>query len=72
MRADRVRTLNGILESVERGETAGGGVEIHGEDPVLATRFRVGEGAAVALAGCGGLAAECWRVRTGRQQKVSG
>lgn len=71
MRADLVRTLNGILESVERGETAGGGVEIHGEDPVLATRFRVGEAAAVALAGCGGLAAECWRVRTGRQQKVS-
>jgi len=71
MRADLARTLNEILEIVERGGTSGGAVEIRGEDPVLATRFRVGEAAAIALAGCAELAASCWRERTGRGQDVS-
>ncbi len=73
MREDLAGTLNEILESVGLGGTSLGpveGAEIRGADPGLATCFRVGEAAAVALAGCGVLAAECWRERTGRRQDV--
>ena len=47
-----------------------GEVEITGADPVLPTRFRVGEAAAAALAATGLAAAELWRLRTGRSQRV--
>jgi crotonobetainyl-CoA:carnitine CoA-transferase CaiB-like acyl-CoA transferase len=45
-------------------------VEISGADPVLPTRFRVGEAAAAALAATALAAAEIWRLRTGRRQRV--
>ena len=70
MGLDRLETLSVILESVGQAGVCLDGVEIRGSDPVLATRFRLGEAAAVALAGCGVLAAECWRERTGRSQGV--
>ena len=40
-------------------------VEIRGADPILPTRFRVGEAAAAALAACGLAAAEIWELRGG-------
>lgn len=43
----------------------------HGRDPVLPTRFRIGEAAAAALAGCGSLAAALWVARGGRDQQVT-
>jgi crotonobetainyl-CoA:carnitine CoA-transferase CaiB-like acyl-CoA transferase len=46
-------------------------VEITGGDPVLASRYPVGEAAAVALAACGAAAGELWRLRAGRTQRVS-
>ncbi|HXX47269.1 MAG TPA: CoA transferase [Myxococcota bacterium] len=46
-------------------------VELRGADPVLATRFRVGEAAAAALAACALAAAELWRLRGGREQRVA-
>ncbi|HTO09429.1 MAG TPA: CoA transferase [Myxococcota bacterium] len=45
-------------------------LEIVGADPVLATHFRVGEAAAAALAASALAAAEIWRLRTGRRQRV--
>ena len=70
MGLDVVATLSAILESVGLAGVRLHDVEIRGSDPVLATRFRLGEAAAVALAGCGVLAAESWRGRTGRSQRV--
>jgi crotonobetainyl-CoA:carnitine CoA-transferase CaiB-like acyl-CoA transferase len=45
-------------------------VEIAGADPILATRFRVGDAAAAALAATALAAAEIWRLRSGRRQHV--
>ncbi|MEX2208642.1 MAG: CoA transferase [Myxococcota bacterium] len=45
-------------------------VAISGADPILATRFRVGEAAAAALAACGLQAAELWELRGGGRQRV--
>ncbi len=45
-------------------------VEIVGADPILPTRFRVGAAAAAALAATALAAAEIWRLRTGRRQRV--
>jgi crotonobetainyl-CoA:carnitine CoA-transferase CaiB-like acyl-CoA transferase len=45
-------------------------VEVAGADPVLASRFPVGEAAAAALAMCGAAAADLWALRTGRRQRV--
>lgn len=70
MREDLAACLEGILESVGHPGIALDEVEIRGADPVLGTRFRVGEAAAVALAGSGVLAAEAWQRRSGRRQEV--
>ncbi len=45
-------------------------VEIAGADPVLPTRFRVGEAAAAALAACGLAASRLQQHRRGRSQRV--
>jgi hypothetical protein len=45
-------------------------VRIDGEDPLLATRFRVGEAAATALAAVGVAANDLWELRTGRRQSI--
>ena len=45
-------------------------VRIHGADPVLPTRFRIGETAAAALAGVGVAVADLWEMKTGRRQSV--
>ena len=51
--------LAGLLEKVGRPGTDLGQVEIRGADPVLSKLRRVGAAAAIALAGCGDLAADC-------------
>ena len=48
----------------------GGHVRIVGNDPVLPTRFKVGEVAAGIHAACGVAAAYLWELRTGRWQQV--
>jgi crotonobetainyl-CoA:carnitine CoA-transferase CaiB-like acyl-CoA transferase len=45
-------------------------VEVRGADPILPTRFRVGEAAAAALAACGMEAAAIWEARGGARQRV--
>jgi len=63
-------TLSALCESLGLEAPDPARVEIVGADPVLATRFRVGEAAAAALAACGLEAAEIWRLRGGRSQRV--
>ncbi len=59
-----------LCESLGVAPAAAGEVEISGADPLLATRFRVGEAAAAALAACGLAAARIWALRGGRGQRV--
>jgi len=48
-----------------------GAAEVSGADPALKTPYRVGTAGAAALAATGIAAAELWKLRTGRSQKVS-
>lgn len=48
-----------------------GAVEIAGADPVLKTPYRVGTAGAAALAATGVAAAELWKLRGGRDQRVA-
>jgi hypothetical protein len=61
------------MEILEAGGLASadcGELRIEGRDPILATPFRAGEVAAVALGLSGVAAAELWRRRTGQAQQV--
>jgi crotonobetainyl-CoA:carnitine CoA-transferase CaiB-like acyl-CoA transferase len=55
----------------EAGIPLPGGVEIEGCDPIFPVPFRVGDAGAATIAACGAMAAELWRGRTGRTQRVS-
>ncbi len=46
-------------------------IEVHGADPVLATRFRVGEAVAAALIAVGVASGDLWSLRGGRPQRLS-
>jgi crotonobetainyl-CoA:carnitine CoA-transferase CaiB-like acyl-CoA transferase len=48
-----------------------GEAQVTGADPVLRTPYRVGAAGAASLAAVGLAAAELWRLRTGRRQKVA-
>ena len=63
-------TLAGLHRALGLAPPDPARVEIAGSDPVLATRFRVGEAAAAALAACGLAAAELWELRGGKRQRV--
>jgi len=59
-----------ILEAAGAEPRGQGEVEIHGADPVLATRYRVGAAGAASLAALGLAAARLWQRRGGRAQKI--
>ena len=42
-----------------------------GQDPILLTRFRIGEGAAAVIGACAAAAAGIWEKKTGRKQDIS-
>src|SRR5512145_92969 len=46
-------------------------VEVTGADPVLATRFRVGEAVAAALVAAGVASDDLWRLRGGDPQRLA-
>ena len=60
-----------ILEAGGLQLPAGASVEISGADPIITSKFRVGEAAAAALGACGATAAELWALRGGSPQRVS-
>jgi len=72
MAAEHLASARVLLDALHEslGLPRPAGVEIAGADPVLATRFRVGEAAAAALAATAVAAAEIWQLRTGRRQRV--
>src|SRR5262245_57281540 len=54
-----------------RGMPEPGEVTLEGTDPVLSTRFRIGETCAAALGGVGVAVSDLWELKTGRRQKAS-
>lgn len=63
--------LQEVLAVRARPAPAADEVTITGADPVLATRFRIGETCAAVLGGIGVAVNDVWELRTGRRQKVS-
>ncbi len=60
-----------LLAEVGLPPIAADRARIDGSDPVLASRFPIGEAAATALAACGAAAAWLWQERTGEAQDVA-
>jgi crotonobetainyl-CoA:carnitine CoA-transferase CaiB-like acyl-CoA transferase len=54
-----------------RGVPAAGEVDIAGQDPVVSTRFRIGEVCAAVLGGVGVAASDIWELKTGRRQQAA-
>src|ERR1700683_1252013 len=63
--------LRNLLSQIGLAESdAGGAISIHGEEPVVPSRHRLGTASAVALAVQGTAIAAIWRQRSGRGQTV--
>jgi crotonobetainyl-CoA:carnitine CoA-transferase CaiB-like acyl-CoA transferase len=63
--------LSSILRGVNWSDDRIGEVDVTGGgDPVLPTSFRIGEAAAATLAATGLAAADLWKIRTGRRQRI--
>ncbi len=60
-----------VMAARGQGMPAAGEVDIHGSDPVLSTRFRIGDTVAAVLGGVGVAVNDIWEMRTGRRQKAS-
>jgi crotonobetainyl-CoA:carnitine CoA-transferase CaiB-like acyl-CoA transferase len=69
---DAARTaLRKLLSQIGLAEAdAGGPISIHGQEPVVPSRHRLGTASAVALAAQGTAIAAIWRQRSGRGQTV--
>ena len=71
LESDHSRAILAALRSAwPRPAGARRGRDLRARIPFSPTRFRVGEAAAAALAATGLAAAELWRLRTGRRQRV--
>jgi len=74
MPATRSESSQAILRELLRAAglrpSAAKEVEIAGADPVLATRFRIGEAAAGVLGAVGVAVCDLWELRCGRRQRV--
>jgi crotonobetainyl-CoA:carnitine CoA-transferase CaiB-like acyl-CoA transferase len=60
-----------VMAARGQGMPAPAEVEIAGRDPVLSTRFRIGDTCAAVLAGVGVAVNDLWELKTGRRQKAS-
>jgi crotonobetainyl-CoA:carnitine CoA-transferase CaiB-like acyl-CoA transferase len=63
--------LTALWRLAGQGETALGAVELTGREPALPSSFAVGTAAQASIAASALAAAELWRLRTGRRQRVS-
>ena len=63
--------LDRILDCVGWDRIAAGHVKFTGADPVLASRFRIGDVGAATIAACGLAAADLWELRSGQRQDVA-
>lgn len=64
---DRVQVL---LDSIDANEVSADSVEIEGHDPVLPSRFPIGESAAIALAAGAAVVARIWLEKTDTEQGI--
>ncbi|MGD9804912.1 MAG: CoA transferase [Hyphomicrobiaceae bacterium] len=60
-----------VMTARGQGMPAAGEVTIVGQDPVLPTRFRIGDTCAAVLAGVGVAVNDLWEMRTGRRQQAT-
>lgn len=60
-----------VMAARGQGMPATGEITITGQDPVLSTRFRIGDTCAAVLAGVGVAVNDLWELRTGRRQTAS-
>ncbi|MDP6390462.1 MAG: CoA transferase [Alphaproteobacteria bacterium] len=60
-----------VMEIRGEGLPADGEVEITGADPVLSTRFKIGEACASVLAGIGVAVSDIWALKAGRRQNAA-
>ncbi|MFV0294757.1 MAG: CoA transferase, partial [Hyphomicrobiaceae bacterium] len=60
-----------VMAARGKGMPTKGEVEISGQDPILSTRFRIGDTVAAVLGGVGVAVNDIWEMRTGRRQNVS-
>jgi crotonobetainyl-CoA:carnitine CoA-transferase CaiB-like acyl-CoA transferase len=63
--------LERILDTVGWNQIPARHVAFSGADPVLASRFRIGDAGAATIAACGLAAADLWELRTGQRQDVA-
>jgi len=67
----QIDTLAALWRGAGEPESALENVDLRGADPVLPSSFAVGSAAQASIAAAGLAAAELWRLRTGRQQRVA-
>ena len=67
---DAKTVLAGLLRAAGQNEAAAGEVDFTGAEPVLPSSFAVGTAAQATIAASALAAAELWRLRTGRRQRV--
>jgi crotonobetainyl-CoA:carnitine CoA-transferase CaiB-like acyl-CoA transferase len=66
-----IKVLGDLWRAAGQPETALGAVSLTGAEPALPSSFLVGTAAQATIAAATLAAAELWRLRTGRQQRVS-
>src|SRR6202163_2189857 len=67
---DPKTVLAGLLRTAGLGDTALNDVSLPGEEPVLPSSFATGTAAQATVAASALAAAELWRLRTGRRQRI--
>jgi len=60
-----------VMAARGKGMPQAGELEISGKDPVLSTRFRIGDTCAAVLGGVGVAVNDIWALKTGRRQRVN-
>jgi crotonobetainyl-CoA:carnitine CoA-transferase CaiB-like acyl-CoA transferase len=68
---DPKTVLAGLLRTAGLGDTALNDVSLTGSEPVLPSSFATGTAAQATIAASALVAAELWRLRTGRRQRIS-
>src|SRR4051812_50204759 len=63
-------SLHELVKIAGLPASAADSVEITGADPVFATRYKIVAPGAAVIAATGVAAAELWKLKTGRQQRV--
>src|SRR5262245_46597487 len=66
-----IDVLSDLWRAADQPEDALGAVTLIGTEPILPSSFQVGTAAQATIAAATLAAAELWRLRTGRQQRVS-